>query len=191
MNFPLKYRFISALIVVVSFYGCKSRDIEPITLISNGDLESGAAAPTFWWNYKGQGEHDFQWSKAESLSGERSIRISADVADDQNIAYWGYSITENLPLEQTITLKVNIKAELLGTGVSIVIRADGDNANSAGSLQFETTQGKSPITGTFDWKEHSLILENLDPKTKKILVFLVYLQDTTGEVYFDDISLTY
>lgn len=184
-------QFLFLLFVSASLLCCKDKEVEPLNLILNGDLESGAAEPTFWWNDRGQGEHDFQWSKAESLSGERSIKISADVADDQNFAYWFHYLTENLPFERTITLKVNIKAELVGTGVSIAIRADGDNANSAGALQFETTGGGSPITGSFDWKEFSITLENLDPQTKTIYVFLIYLEDTTGEVYFDDISLTY
>ena len=48
-----------------------------------------------------------------------------------------------------------------------------------------------PITGTFDWKEQSIKMTKVGENIKSLTVYLVYLPNTTGEVYFDDISLTY
>lgn len=182
-------QFIFILFVSTSLLCCKDKEIEPLNVLSNGDVETGGIYPEPWYPYTNNTGHNFVWSKDESSSGERSLKLNAN-SNSEKIAYWYQFVSENLPFEKDITLKVNIKADLVGTGASIVIRADGENAQS-GFLQFATTEGPSPITGTFDWKEYSVTLESLDPETKIIRIYLVYLSETTGEVYFDDISLTY
>lgn len=183
------YQIAISWLAAITILCCSEKEIEPINLLSNGDVETGSIYPEPWYPYTGNEAHNFVWSKVESSSGERSLKLNSKLSTDK-IAYWVQTIKDDLPLQKNITLKVNIKADLEGTGASIVIRADGEDVKS-GSLQFETTQGDNPITGTFDWKEHSITLENLDPETKKIVIFLIYLPETTGGVFFDDISLIY
>ena len=89
------------------------------------------------------------------------------------------------------SLEVKIKSNLIGEGISIVIRGDNTVHPTGTAEQFVTTQGSSPISGTFDWTDYGVKLANVDASTQSLTVYLVYLQNTTGEVYFDDISLTY
>tara|TARA_R110002012_G_scaffold114079_1_gene260346 strand:+ start:163927 stop:164160 length:234 start_codon:yes stop_codon:yes gene_type:complete len=77
---------------------------------------------------------------------------------------------------------------LSGEGVAVVLRGDDASGNME---QFVTTESTEDITGVFDWTEYSIKLDKVDASTKSLLVFLVFSSDTSGEVYFDDISLTY
>ena len=85
---------------------------------------------------------------------------------------------------------VKIKAvSLEGSGVAIAIRAD--NRSQQEVLKFAATEGTTDITGTFDCKEYSLVMVSVPELTNGIFVFFIYLNTTTGTVYFDDAELTY
>jgi len=86
---------------------------------------------------------------------------------------------------------VKIKSNLTGDGVSVAIRGDNTTQPTGTGEQFVTTQGTSTISDTFDWTDYSIKLSNVDASTKSLTVYLNYLPNTTGEVYFDDISLAY
>jgi hypothetical protein len=81
---------------------------------------------------------------------------------------------------------------LSGPGVSLAIRGDDTTSlNGSGAEQFSATEGKISISGTFDWKEYQVKMVNVKADIKSLTVFLIYMPGTQGEVYFDDVSLTY
>ena len=95
---------------------------------------------------------------------------------------------------EKIKLTVNIKTENLeGPGVAIALRCDGPEVN--GQIQFSqfvTSQGTIPIKGTKDWTKYTVELDQkVRPGIETINVYFLYLEDTSGTVYFDDASLIY
>ena len=177
------------LFFVVLFIGCKDDD-EGIQILTNPDVETGDVLPNGWYLSSGQGKYAVIWTDDESYSPSKSLKISTPVSDPADFAFWGQSITENIPLGEDIVLRVKIKADLIGDGVAIAIRTDDTAPSDYQGEQFATTQGNT-ISGTFDWKEYSVKLEEVHKDTKTVTVYLIYLSNTSGEVYFDDIMLTY
>ena len=171
--------------------GCSEDEIESRQLIKNGDVETGSITPNNWWNGKGSDTFLLNWSNQESFSGNKSLRISAQTADTEEIAVWAQTISTDLPSGMDVTLRAKIKGDLSGEGVSIVIRGDDTVELSGRAEQFATSQQTSPISGNFEWSEFSIKLADIDATTKSLTVYLIFLENTTGEVYFDDISLTY
>lgn len=78
-----------------------------------------------------------------------------------------------------------------GSGLFLAIRGDDTNPASGDPEQFVTTQGITTISGTFDWTDYSLMLSSVDASNKILNVFLFYSPNTTGEAFFDDITLSY
>ena len=177
---------IAIMLLIFSLTGCEKKD-EVQELIKNGNVESGQGVPDFWWQAPLQTGFTLEWTDTESNSSKKSLMISNQEISATNFSYWGQSIYENLPLGKTVNLKVKIKGNMEGEGVSIAIRSDNENE----MLQFVTTESLYEISGTFDWKEYSIDLPKVDDATKALLIFLVYLPNTTGSAYFDDISLSY
>src|SRR6185436_3602573 len=100
------------------------------------------------------------------------------------------TMTAIIPHGKNITLKAKIKGNLTGIGASIAIRGDIESPADGGAEQFATTQDQTPITGSSDWQDYSVTLVNINSNIKTITVYLLLLPNTTGEVYFDDLSLT-
>jgi hypothetical protein len=100
----------------------------------------------------------------------------------------GSDLSETNAVGKDLTFNVKIKGDnLVGQGVSIVIRIDGVSSQ----LQISSTEGSQNIVGTFDWKSYSIKLASVSSQAKTIYVFLVLLPNTTGKAYFDDVSFTY
>jgi hypothetical protein len=58
-------------------------------------------------------------------------------------------------------------------------------------FQFASTEGTIKINGTKDWTTYTVELkEKVRSDINNIRVFLFYLPETSGTVYFDDASLT-
>ena len=176
---------------IVLFNGCSEDEAQPGQLLTNNDVEAGSGRPNNWWNHTGEDKYNVDWADQESFSGSRSLAISTQTADSADFAFWAQTISTNLPRGRDVTLNVKIKSNLIGEGVSIAIRGDDAVQPTGRAEQFATTQDTSPISGSFDWAEYSVRLANVDASTQSLTVYLIYLESTTGEVYFDDISLTY
>jgi hypothetical protein len=183
----LTFSFFSILL----FESCHKEDVRSGQLINNSDVEIGSTTPNSWYFSTGDGKYDVTWTDAESFSPSKSLKISTQTADPTDFAAWGQTINTNLPTGKSVTLKVKVKGNMTGAGISIVIRGDDTPNPSGNAEQFITTQGTSPISGTFDWTDYSVTLDHVDASTRSLIVYLVYLQDTAGEVYFDDILLTF
>ena len=186
---PLFLTFLA--LGVILFNACSKDEVQPSQLISNSSVETGITSPTSWWYSSGEDKYNVTWTDQESFSGSKSLKISTQIADPTNFAFWAQTISANIPTGMDVTLNVKIKSNLIGEGISIVIRGDNTVQPTGTAEQFVTTQGTSPISGTFDWTDYSVKLGNVDASTQSLTVYLVYLQNTTGEVYFDDVSLAY
>ena len=173
------------------FGSCNKDDVRSGQLLNNSDVETGSTTPNSWYFSTGEGKYNVTWTDTESFSPSKSLKISTQTADHTDFAAWGQTINTNLPTGKSVTLKVKVKGNMTGVGISLVIRGDDTPNPSGNAEQFITTQVSLPISGTFDWTDYSVTLDHVDASTRSLIVYLVYLPDTTGEVYFDDISLTF
>jgi len=180
-----------ALLIAFTLQSCSKDDVQPVQIISNEDVETGSTTPNGWWFSSGLNNYNVTWTEEQSFSPKKSLKMSTQTLNSDNFAFWAQTITTNIPVGKDVTLKVKVKSNLVGEGISIVIRGDDSTYPDGSAEQFKTTQGTFPISGTFDWKEQSTRMTKVGENIKSLTVYLVYLPNTAGEVYFDDISLTY
>lgn len=190
-SFRFNLRLLTFLITPLLLSNCKKDDVQPGQLISNSDVEVGSLTPNGWWFFTGEGKYNVTWTDTESFSPRKSLKISTQTAESTEFAFWAQTINTNLPTGKSVTLKVKVKGNMTGVGISLVIRGDDTSNPSGAAEQIVSTEGTSPISGTFDWTDYSIKLGNVEVSTQSITIYLVYLPNTTGEVYFDDISLTF
>lgn len=176
------------------FISCSKEDnnIEELAaneLLTNGNLEIGSGGPLGWFRSTPCPDTRMVWTEEEAFSHLRSLKMSNSTLESQCFSFWGQNINTNIPTGKSLTLRVRIKGQLEGEGVSIAIRGDDTPEISGTGEQFATTQGFSPISGTFDWTVYSLNLGTVEPTIESLTVYLTYLPNTTGTVFFDDVSL--
>jgi len=184
-----KLNLLISLVAIICFTQCKEEDEPTINLLQNSDIEEGSNRPSDWLlpPNSDQQPFDLSWSDEEAFSPQKALKISNDTENEpEDFSFWAQVVRQNIPHNRDVTLRTMIKSNLSGQGVSIAIRTDSKDSR----LQFATTQDSISITGNFDWTEYSIKLENVDAETATILIFLLYLEETTGEVYFDDVTLT-
>lgn len=195
---PFRLLLLPLLTCTVFLHACKKEEAVPAPLINNGDMEQkfqgwfpGFASnipPTNGVQANPNG-YIYELSQEASSSPVWSFKVSCtQVKDTVAFFYYGQNSIPytNISIGAKLTLKAKIKTALVGPGVSIVIRGD------KGSQQvfFTSTQGKTPITGTKEFTEYSLVLDSYPGGIDNLLIYLVYLPKTTGSVYFDDVSMT-
>jgi hypothetical protein len=179
-----------SMIAIVLFSCGKKSDPAPLVLLTNLDMEQGTSQPTAWFNFAGNGGAT-TWTTEQSVSPKHSLKISNDVAYSQNIALWSQTYQGAMPVGKDLVLAVKIKGNLIGSGVSIALRADETTTIQSAAKQFSSTEGVTPIGGNFDWTAYQVKLVGLQSSIKSITVYFIYLPNTTGTVYFDDATLTY
>lgn len=182
------------LLMPLLFIGCKKDDIQEASaneLLSNGDLEIGSGTPNGWFGNGPCPNTELSWTDEEAFSPSKSLKISNSTLESSCFSFWGQTFNTDIPTGKSLSLRVRIKGQLEGQGVSIAIRADDTPQVQGTGEQFATTQGTSPISGTFNWTEFSIGLGTVESNIQSITVYLVYLPNTTGTVYFDDVSLTF
>ena len=194
-KFFLLVSIVFLLFSFLMYSSCGEDDPEPTTiqLLLNLDMESGTNSPYYWgwFSVPPEAEDDFKhtWTDGEYYSPTKSLEISSDIPYDSTFSSWVQTV-RNIPHNKDVKLTVKIKGiNLEGEGVSIAIRADDTTIPSL--LQFETTQDRIEIKGTFDWTTYSIEMENILDDVNLIYIFLLYHPNTTGTVYFDDATLTY
>lgn len=172
----------------LSFFSCQQQRLFESDLLENNDFESGLNEPEGWWT--GPSNLTTGWSQTESRKGKRSITIQND-ALTSDFTFYAQEI-DNFETGKRVSLNVWIKTEAIdGEGLSIVIRGDTD-ASSSQAEWFHTTQGRTYIGGTQNWTEYTLTADSAIPDDITLLtVYLVYLPNTTGQAFFDDVSLSY
>lgn len=190
MKFFLTLSVISICLVLDS---CKKNESEPETaLVKNGNVEQKFEG----WNFfdtsisGGSSAYAMGFTDEAASSPRYSLKINCNEArSDTAFSYFGqHNIsTAGIPIGAKITLKAKVKTvDIKGEGISIALR--GDKARKI--VFFETTENKAKITGTKDFTEYTATLNSYPGDIDDLMIFLVYLPGTTGQVYFDDISLT-
>ena len=162
----------------------------PVTNIVNGDAELGVNSPDNWWVGAGSSDKfDIHWDSDNYLSPSHSLAISSDDSGDK-FAFWAQTFLASDVAGKKIKVNVFAKADnLTGDGIYVAIRGDDTNVPSGSAEAFVTTQAKVAYNGTFDWKEISITMDTVPTDIKSITVYLIYGTNTSGKVYFDDLSL--
>lgn len=194
MKLNLKLKLLLLLVLPLSILSCEKDDIQDGSaneLLSNGDLEIGSGTPNGWFRNAPCPSASFDWTDEEAFSPSKSIKISNSTPETDCISFWGQSFNTDIPTGKSLTLRVRIKGQLEGDGVSIAIRGDDTPQVAGNGEQFATTQGNSPISGTFNWTEFRVSMGAIESNIQSITVYLIYLPNTTGTVYFDDVSLVF
>jgi len=195
MIFSIHYtRFlILTLFSIILLSSCKKDEVvEDIVVeyLKNTTLEEGLdGLPNDWGFSTGNNVYNVKWTNEESHSPDKSLSISTETRDSTNFAFWGQFFNSDIPHGQDGTLSAWIKGDLVGNGVSIVIRGDDTDGPEGTAEQFVSTQGVTNINGNFDWTEYSVTLRSIETNIRSLTVYLLYNGGTTGTVYFDDIQL--
>ena len=167
--------------------GCREDD-EMGQLLDDPSLNNGNNFPNSWYYWQNNSNHKFFWSPKENNSKDFYFALETYSFDTAHASFFMQTIKTPIPKGKQLILRSKIKAEnLTGQGVSIAIRCEGPESMVA----FASTEGKTKIEGSFDWKEFSVVLDKVPDETNQLHVFLLYLPATTGKVFFDDITLTY
>ncbi len=193
MNRFLPFCALLAVLSVLS--ACTSNDAQPQenNLLRNGSVEQ--QSQNWFFNYDAShtaNPNGFAFGHTdEAASSPRySLKINCNtVKNDSAFCFYGQNNipVSAIPVGAKLTLTAKIKpVNLTGQGVAIAIR--GDKGSQV--MFFQTTQGTTPITGTSEFKQYSVTLDNYPGNIDNLLVFMVYLPRTTGHVYFDDLMLT-
>jgi hypothetical protein len=184
----MKQIFPFYLILII--FSCDRNDPEPgIEIALNGDMETGATFPMGWNFAPGLiAGHSSSWSTEQASSGTRSLSISTP-GNINSIALWSqyYGNADKNVSGKDLTFLVKVKGNnLAGLGISIAMRADAGSGN-----KFVTTEGVKAIKGTFDWTTYAVNIPLVPEDATGVYLFLIFLPNSTGTVYFDDASLTY
>lgn len=182
--------FYFLLSILLLFASCKKEDTPPTQLLENGNLEKYAGSGQPWYSMGYGTGFASGWNAEDYSSPSHSLKIvRTQVPDplDTEFWYWYQTITRDIPAGKKLTLSANIKGiDLYGDGVAIAIRGDAGSTEK----QFATTQYAITITGNFDWTTYTLDFPAVESDITTLLVFLIYLPNTNGIAYFDDIELT-
>ncbi|HBH82639.1 MAG: hypothetical protein A2X04_12215 [Bacteroidetes bacterium GWF2_41_9] len=200
----MKTRFLIFLILL-SVLACKKDEEEPVEeeiipdqLLGDTDAEllqsvflSSIQATTTGERYSGSmTTYGFNLGRVENVSRSpiHSFMISRTNPDPIYYAYYSQRYPRTMPYGNDLTLKAHIKGvDLEGEGISLIIRCED---KSLAPVQVVTTEGSVSIKGTFDWTAYTVELKDLQSTVDVLYVYLNYLPNTTGKVYFDDITLT-
>lgn len=164
------------------------------TLVFQDNFE---ALDTNWMFFTSTIEPDTNFSRKIILgeNGANSFAkiTSKEAADNKVFAAWRYNIFDQTFSEGgTLKLKVNISAkDLIGEGISIVLRIDSESNGSREISGFSSTQEGINITGTFESKEFTTQIGYYPTDVNRIAIFLVMIDNTKGEVQFNNVELSY
>ena len=190
------YRTFLVLLTLTTLSGACKEEAQPqVQLLQNGNVEQ--KFQNWFFNYdaantKNPNEYDFGFTAEAASSPQYSLKINCNtVKNDSAFCFYGQILaTPTIATGAKVTLNASIKTvSLKGKGVSIALRGDKIVNGKNTQIFFTTTQGKVSITGTGEFKTYSVTLDSYPGNIDNLIVFLVYLPETTGVVYFDDVSL--
>jgi len=170
-------------------FACSKTEVKPpVQLFTNTNVDAGTNTPTGWWLNGNGTTAVFIWSNQVAFSGTHALEIACASAITAP-AYWGQSVTQNIPFGRNLTLTVRVKGNLSGDGAAVAI-ACLNATSTTQAQQFSTSQGSSSMSGNFDWTSYTAKLAGVHNDISEIRVYLMMLPGGSGQVYFDDISLT-
>ena len=188
--------FLALLTLATLFGACKKEEAQPqVQLVQNGNVEQ--KIQNWFFNYdaanlKNPNGFDFGFTAEAASSPQYSLKINCNtVKSESAFCFYGQTLaTPTIATGAKVTLNASIKTvNLKGKGVSIALRGDKLVNGQNTQVFFTTTQGKASITGTDEFKTYSVTLDSYPGNVDTLIIFLVYLPETTGAVYFDDVSL--
>jgi hypothetical protein len=163
---------------------------ELIYIPMNSGVELGVSVPDGW--YKSENAMELSWTDRAAYTGSKSLGIVSSDKRDKVYA-WTYTITTDLSYGKKLTLKAFMKTEgVKGQGACLALRADDTLKASGKAEMYATTQGAQIIRGSREWTEYSIsFTAPLGEHIKSVTVYLIYLPETSGAVYFDEIKVFY
>jgi hypothetical protein len=161
-------------------------------IIRNDNVELGNDQPHYWRScIVGYNDYQIYRTVEYYCSPGHSLKISVDkVWHTDSFAYWQQPIPYDTSFQNDFILTAHLKLKnVVGQGIACAVRGDNTRNPSGMAEAFYTTQYKIPIIGTEDWKDYNLIVTDIPETIKCLTVYLLFLPQTTGTVYFDDITL--
>lgn len=181
-------------VITLSLISCDEGTSEPVdngpsNMVLNSTFEGGSDGEPTYWTAHQTGNYQLAWTTETAGAGSYSLKISNNTADPDSSAYWYQNQCMYIPVNQTVTLKAKIKLDnVVGTGATIVIIGNDREYNIQ---YYATTLSDLALTGTHDWQEYSMQLENFNNLILCLNIYLVLPTNTTGTVYFDDVRIEY
>ena len=176
-----------SIILILLIINCGKEN--RIELLSNSSVEQGTSEPDSWRNLK-HSDCTFEWSTECYVSHSHSLKISRDISS-KTVGYgrWVQTTDVDIPTGKELTLSVSIKLEdVTGNGVFFELLCYDNDTNDPPKVHKTSTE-QIYLLGTKDWERYSIKLLNTPPNIESIMVFLCL--NSTGTVYFDDITLSY
>ncbi|MCH7992266.1 MAG: hypothetical protein IIC35_07600 [Gemmatimonadetes bacterium] len=158
----------------------------------NGGLTNQSAEADSAWFFNTPTGYVSRYSGEQAHSGDRSIELGAATHGGPGIfGYTGQRIEVGDLTGVKLVLTAYIKLEnVVGQGVSLALRGDDPNQSWGSAEVFSTTQRKIDISGSGDWAEFSVELQGIDSSIGIITAYVVFLPETTGTVFVDDVRIT-
>jgi len=182
--------FLTSILMV----SCNKDKAEPSVSVINGDIEKKMEGWEFGSEVSDTATpNDFAMGFTAEASSSPQYSLKITCSDVKNPTSFGYFVQKlpnaNIAKGAKVTLKVKIKTrEVLGNGISIGLRGNRNGDNSP--VFFKTTEGSITIKGTNEFTEYETVINSYPAQIDNLFIFLVYLPETTGTVYFDDVQLS-
>ena len=190
--------------VSLSVFACKKEEpaaeVAEIPIQLLGDTDAELLGSQFWNSYQVQingltqagaaTTHGFTIGRVETVyrSPIHSLMISRTTPDPTYYAFYSQRYPRQIPYGDDLTLEVYLKGvDLSGDGIALKVWGEDEKLDT---LQQTTLSIPVSTNGTFDWTQYSVTMPEVQNGVKILYVYLIYLQNTTGKVYFDDITLT-
>jgi len=182
------FNFTGLVACTLVSLACCHKDPDNVQMLINTDLEVGGSQPNAWIagsNSSGS----LEWTMEEAVSAKHSLKINQTTTTGSS--YWMQICNHDIPLGRHLIFSAKINGKnITGMGVALDIRVDNTVPGIGAGSQYANSH-KTVIAGDFDWTTYTVKLSNLNKDAKTITVFLSTLPNTTGTVYFDDISLVH
>lgn len=162
--------------------------------ILNPSVEEGTDVPSNWYYSEADSLITQQglWAMNTGFESSRSLKISLS-SESIEYVYWAQTRVARPRNGKTMILKAQVRADnIVGQGATLILRGDNSEEPKGEGESLATSQGSAKIVGSHDWTEYEVIIEGgMDKNTQSVSIYLAFLPETTGTVYFDEISLGY
>lgn len=193
MQYPAPPSLLAISLALVACAGCgdpagPNPGAPSVQLLLNGDMEDTSV----WWR-GGNSTSRFVYgrSNTEASSGARSLSLSDIAGSTGFFSFWAQTLPVGNVAGMTLELSVEIKtSDVRGEGIALAIRGDDQSLRNADAEAWATTRDSILIQGTQEWTRYSVQLSDLEATIDRVTVYLMFLPNTSGIVYFDDAVLS-
>lgn len=149
---------------------------------------------------------DNQWlfsSQDNNISGEvvgsnndfpnGALKIGSPSIQSTNSGFWRIRLENpNIPTGATVKLEVKLKTlnNLDGPGINVIFRMDKLVDGVYQAFDYRTTYPDLPISGEVD-ESVNLTIPDFLSGTSAISVFILFQDKTLGEIYIEDVDISY